>query len=75
MSRQAIKLDRTYAFPSRFIQLCSQEQKTLAYKSPKIASKNSIPDENEQQFTALFRYMKGQHLAISSSRQRNSASL
>jgi len=29
MSRQAIKLDRTYAFPSRFIQLCSQEQKTL----------------------------------------------
>ncbi len=29
MSRQAIKLDKTYAFPSRFIQLCSQEQKTL----------------------------------------------
>lgn len=29
MSRQAIKLDRTYAFPSRFIQLCPQEQKTL----------------------------------------------
>lgn len=29
MSRQAIKLDKTYAFPSRFIQLCTREQKTL----------------------------------------------